>query len=179
MPIFILLLNCHYHSNTSARKIYSKKKCIWKLVFFRNLVFSKTDIDLWFFKFVLRKHCYMYFGQLEKTNKNDCQILEMHIFSITPRQILPSAINTGSGSIPIKVRGKFPIDFNSATEGLYRTDREPFYFWVGNTKTWVPKFLIKKKTKPPYGLFNNFFPNKKHKVSLKLLYVWTEGILSF
>lgn len=132
-----------------------------------------------FFYFVLRKHCYMHFDWLEKPSKNDCQIFEMHIFSIKPRWMLPSAINTGSGSILIKVRGKFPIDFNSATEGLYRTDRAPFYFWIGNRKTWIPKFLIKKKTNTPYGFLNNFFPNKKRKVGLKLLYIWTEGILSF
>lgn len=57
-----------------------------------------------------------------------------HSFSITLRWIPLSAINTGSGCIAIKVRGKFPIDFNSATQGLYKTDRAPLYFLLNMKK---------------------------------------------
>lgn len=69
-------------------------------------------------------------------------------FSTTPRWILLFDIDVGSDCILIKVRGKFPIYFNSATQGLNKIDRTTLYFLLNmKRENLSTKVFDQKETK--------------------------------
>lgn len=140
-----------------------RKKDIWKFLFFRNCVLHHwCSLSHWPWESTAACILAGYQNQARRTARySKCP----SIFPITPWRIPQSAVHVGSGYIPIKVRGEFPIDFNSATQGLYKTDRTPLYFLLNvKMKNLSTKVFDQKENKHLMGFLITFPPIKRVKL---------------
>lgn len=140
-----------------------RKKDTWKYVFFRNCVLHHwRSFSHW--PWGSTAACILAGYQNQARRTAGIQNAPP-IFSITPWWILQSVVHIGSGCIPIKVRGEFPIDFSSATQGLYKTDRTPLYFLLNvKKKNLSTKVFDQKENKHLTDFLITFPPIKRVKL---------------